>query len=449
MSLRSSVAIAAGHTSYWFLHNFLHGGTALPGKITLAVDPDVLQTLAKNYETVIITGTNGKTLTTALTVKVLKAKYPQVLTNPSGSNMKQGIVTAFLTSQKTKSGKKLAVLETDEANVELVTKYVKPKVFVLTNIFRDQMDRYGEIYTTYAKILAGIKLEPSATIIANGDAPIFNSVQLPNPIIYYGIDAQEDKEQQALPNTDGLLCPKCQHILHYKKISYANLGKYYCPNCTFKRPTLNFSVSNIIQQTPQSSKFIVDGTTINLHIGGTYNIYNALAAYSIARFFEIDSSLIAAALNDNDEKIFGRQEVINVDNKKIILILVKNPVGLDQVLEMIKTDSELFSLAVLLNANYADGIDTSWIWDGRFENLPFANIPSVLAGGERYRDISFRLKVAGVSDKQFIERENLTEVLEALKKMPTNRIYVLATYTAVLQLRKLLASQGYIKEGME
>lgn len=230
--------------------------------------------------------------------------------------MKQGIVTAFLTSQKTRSGKNLAVLETDEANVELVTKYVKPKVFVLTNIFRDQMDRYGEIYTTYAKILAGIKLEPSATIIANGDAPIFNSITFPNPVIYYGIDAQEDKEQQALPNTDGLLCPRCQHILHYKQISYANLGKYYCSNCDFKRPELEFSVSKITQQTPQSSEFVVNDTAINLHIGGAYNIYNALAAYSIARFFEIDSPLIAAALNDNDEKIFGRQEVINVDDKK-------------------------------------------------------------------------------------------------------------------------------------
>lgn len=449
MSLKSSAAIIAGRTSYWFLHNFLHGGTSLPGKITLTIDPDVLQNLAKDYETVLITGTNGKTLTTALTVKVLNSKYSSVLTNPSGSNMKQGIVTAFLTSHKNKNGKKLAILETDEANVELVTRYVKPKVFVLTNIFRDQMDRYGEIYTTYAKILAGIRLEPTATIIANGDAPIFNSISLPNPTIYYGIDAVPDKEQLALPNTDGLLCPKCQHILHYKKISYANLGKYYCPNCDFKRPELDFYVSKISKQTPQSSEFIIGNTVFNLHIGGNYNIYNALAAYSIGRFFDVDDEQIAQTLNDKDEKVFGRQEVIKIDDKELTLILVKNPVGLDQVLEMIKTDTHPFSLAVLLNANYADGIDTSWIWDGRFENLPFSNIPVVLAGGERYRDIAFRLKVAGVTQEQFLERESLSDVLTSIKKMPTKKVYVLATYTAVLQLRKLLASQGYIKEGME
>lgn len=151
-------------------------------------------------------------------------------------------------------------------------------------------------------------------------------------------------------------------------------------------------------------------------------------------------------MNDKDEKVFGRQEVIKIDDKELTLILVKNPVGLDQVLEMIKTDTHPFSLAVLLNANYADGIDTSWIWDGRFENLPFSNIPVVLAGGERYRDIAFRLKVAGVTQEQFLERESLSDVLTSIKKMPTKKVYVLATYTAVLQLRKLLASQGYIKE---
>ncbi|KRL00143.1 Mur ligase family protein [Liquorilactobacillus capillatus] len=449
MSFKSSVAIAAGRASYWFLHNFLHGGTALPGKITLALDPEVLQTLSRNYEVVIITGTNGKTLTTALTVKVLRTNYDNVLTNPSGSNMKQGIVTAFLTAQRTKSGRYLAILETDEANVALITRYVKPSAFVLTNIFRDQMDRYGEIYTTYAKILDGIRMAPQATIIANGDAPIFNSKKLPNPTIYYGFNATEDREQMAAPNTDGLLCPNCQSILHYYQLTYSNLGKYYCPNCDFKRPALTHQVTAVNAQTPTTSTFEIDGQPVKLHIGGTYNIYNALAAYSVGRHFDIDTNLIMQALNSEDEKVFGRQEVINIQDKEVTLILVKNPVGLDQVLSMLKTDNDPFSLAVLLNANYADGIDTSWIWDGRFENLPFERIPSVLAGGERYRDIAFRLKVAGVPAQNFEERENLNTVLEAIKKMPTKHVYVLATYTAVLQLRKAMAAQGYIKEGME
>lgn len=448
MTLKSSLAIAAGKSSYWFLHNFMHGGTSLPGKITLAIDPDVLKQLASDYEIMLITGTNGKTLTTALTVKALKAKYPQVLTNPSGSNMKQGIVTAFLTNKKAATGKKIAILETDEANVPIISAYVTPTAFVLTNLFRDQMDRYGEIYTTYDKILKGIKLHPHATVIANGDAPIFNSKNLPNPVIYYGFNQQADQDQLAPANTDGLLCPKCQHILHFKNRIYSNLGKYYCPHCGFKRPELKTQVTSVQELTPQSSTFEIDGHQITLHIGGTYNIYNALAAYTIGQFLQVEPERMTQALSDPDSKVFGRQEVIQVQDKEVTLILVKNPVGLDQVLQMIKNDTQPFSLAVLLNANYADGIDTSWIWDGNFEDLPFARIPAVLTGGERYQDITFRLRVAGVPEENFEQQADLPTVLEKIKAMPTKHVYVLATYTAVLQLRKMLAQQGYIEGGM-
>lgn len=449
MSLKSSAAIFAGKSSYWFLHKFTNGGTSLPGKITLSIDPDVLSTLAKDYEIVILTGTNGKTLTTALTVKVLQEKYPNILTNPSGSNMKQGIVSAFLTAKKGKSGKKIAVLETDEANVPIICEYITPSIFVFTNLFRDQMDRYGEIYSTYEKILKGVRMHPQAKIIANGDAPIFNSRDLENEVIYYGFDDKDDKDQMAPANTDSLLCPHCQNILHYKNRIYSNLGKYYCPNCDFKRPKLTYKVTKVIDQTPQDSTFEINNEAIHLHIGGTYNIYNALAAYAVGMELEVAASQATHALSSNDEKVFGRQEVFKLNDKNVTLILVKNPVGLDQVLEMIKTDKEPFSLAVLLNANYADGIDTSWIWDGNFENLPFDKIPSVLTGGERYRDITFRLRVAGVPEENFDQREKLTDVLEFIKGMPTKNVYVLATYTAVLQLRKLLSDQGYIDGGMD
>ena len=187
MSFKSNIATFAGKSSYWFLHNVLKGGTSFPGKLAMKLDPDVLEQLGKDYETIIVTGTNGKTMTTALITQTLKEKYGDILTNPSGSNMAQGIVTAFLAHGQKKSSRKLAVLEVDEANVKAVTQLVHPKAFVLTNIFRDQMDRYGEIYTTYEKIVAGIKLAPDATIIANGDASIFSSVDLPNPKVFLAL----------------------------------------------------------------------------------------------------------------------------------------------------------------------------------------------------------------------------------------------------------------------
>lgn len=450
MTLRSSVAAFAGRSSYWFLHTFLKGGSSLPGKITTKIDPDILKHLGQNYDVVIITGTNGKTLTTALTVRVLKQKYHAILTNPTGSNMEQGIVTTFLCAPKAKGNRPIAVLEVDEANVIKVTRYIKPKAFVFTNIFRDQMDRYGEIYTTYQKIIDGVALAPDATIIANGDAPIFHSKNLPNPIVYYGFDQDNDDkttDMKAKPNTDGVLCPKCQHILHYHSLVYSNLGDYFCPNCGYKRPELTYKLTKVGDRTPKSSSFEVDHSPMNIEIGGMYNIYNALAAYAVGRFFDVTPDQINTAFSE-DKKVFGRQEEINVDGKKVTLILVKNPVGLNQVLDMISTDKQPFSFVGLLNANYADGIDTSWIWDGNFEDLPKLNIPAYITGGERYKDITFRLKVAGVPDDKHEIVPELSDVLEKIKTLPTENVYVLATYTAVLQLRKLLAEKGYIKEGM-
>lgn len=443
MSVKSSFAVAVGRSSYWFLHTFMKGGSSLPGKLTNQIDPDILATLGRDYEVVIITGTNGKTLTTALTVKVLQAKYHNILTNPTGSNMKQGIITAFLTHKTGKSGKKIAVLEVDEANVIEVTKYIKPTAFVFTNIFRDQMDRYGELYTTYKKILAGVAKAPDATIIANGDAPIFNSQSLPNPIVYYGFNHQSDGERKAPYNTDGVLCPVCNHILHYKFLIYSNLGKYYCPHCGFSRPQLQHQVTALTHLTPTQSQFMVDQQPVKINIGGTYNIYNALAAYSVGRYFDIEPAKIAQAL-DADEKVFGRQEVIQVGDKAVTLILVKNPVGLNQVFNLISLNQQPFSLVTLLNANYADGIDTSWIWDSNFEKMAAKQLPCYIAGGERVADIAFRWQVAGVPEAKLTQIKDLDQVAEKIKHLPTQQVYVLATYTAVLQLREKFAAQGFI-----
>lgn len=445
MTLKSSIAETAGRSSYWFLHKFFHGGSSLPGKITLKLDPNILKAFSKKYDLVIVTGTNGKTLTTALSVRVLREKYPQVLTNPTGSNMEQGIVTTFITAPRPKQ-KGLAVLEVDEANVVKVCQFITPIAFVITNLFRDQMDRYGEIYTTYDKILAGVKLAPKATIITNGDEQIFNTKDLPNPTIYYGFNHEAKSDFLAPANTDGLLCPKCQHILHYHLRTYANLGDYFCPHCGFKRPELTYTVTKLTELTPTSSTFELDGKPYKIGIGGVYNIYNALAAYALGRFLGVEPAQIKDAF-ESDERVFGRQEVISVDGKEVTLVLVKNPVGLNQVLDMIMTDPEPYSFGFLLNANYADGIDTSWIWDGNFEALKTQSIPYFMTGGERYKDITTRLTMAGIRLNAI--EPDLTKVIDLIKKMPTKHVYLLATYTAVLQLRKELADKNYIQGGMD
>ena len=450
MKLKSLLAKFVGKSSYWFLHNFLKGGTSFPGKLAMKIDPKVLNTLASNYETIIVTGTNGKTMTTALIVESLREKYGDILTNPSGSNMQQGIVTAFLAHKKNKSARKIAVLEVDEANVKMVTELLHPSCFVLTNIFRDQMDRYGEIYTTYEKIIDGIKLAPQATVIANGDASIFSSVELPNPKVFFGFNLPSDQQEhdiKAPVNTDGVLCPKCNHILHYHDRIYANLGDFFCPNCNYHRPNLDYSVNEITSQTPNSLNFKMGSKSYNINIGGTYNIYNALAAYSVARYFKLTDAEVANAFAKN-KRVFGRQELINYYGKEIDLILVKNPVGLDEVLHMLNTENEDYTLVTLLNANHADGIDTSWIWDGQFEDLNCDQIKKVIVGGDRWHDMGFRLEVAGFDPAKMLTCTNNEEVIDQLSKAPTQKIYILSTYTALLSLRKTMAEKKIIEAGM-
>ena len=366
MTIRSQFAIFVGKSSQWFLKTFTKGGSSYPGKLALKLDPKVLDTLAKDYEVIVVTGTNGKTLTTALTVNVLRQEYDEVLTNPTGANMAQGIVSTFLGAKKVKGQKKFAVLEIDEASLSKVTQYIKPELFLFTNIFRDQMDRYGEIYTTYKLIVDGANNAPEATILANGDLPIFNSVETKNPREYYGFNHEEDREQMAHHNTDGVLCPNCQHILHYKMITYSSLGKYYCPHCDFKRPELDYQLTELKNMTNTSAEFVVDGEEYSIEVGGLYNVYNALSATAVARHYGLSPEKIRAGLS-YDERVFGRQEIIKVDDKECTLILVKNPVGINQVIDMIDLAPRPFSLVSLLNSNYADGLDSSWSWDGNYE----------------------------------------------------------------------------------
>lgn len=447
MSIKSGFSKAVGKSSYWFLHNILKGGTSFPGKLAMKIDPAVLSNLSKDYQTIIVTGTNGKTMTTALIANIFAKAGWDVLTNPSGSNMQQGIVTAFLAHSKKHGQKHVAVLEVDEANVQLVAGLLKPAIFVLTNIFRDQMDRYGEIYTTYDKIVAGIKEAPTAKIIANGDSSIFQRVKLPNPKVYYGFAPaadQENNDQKAAVNTEGVLCPRCDHILHYHYISYANLGDYFCPNCGFQRPALTYKVDKIESETPNSIKFQIDDHEFGLAIGGRYNIYNALAAYATAVEFGISSQDAANALAQS-KRVFGRQELINYGGKEMDLILVKNPVGLNTVLAMLNTEKDDYTLACLLNAHHADGIDTSWIWDANFEDLDKSKIKKVIAGGERWHDMGFRMEVTGFDPGTMSITPDDETLLRELRTAPTKKIYVLATYTSMLALRQTLANQKVLK----
>lgn len=446
MKMKTLMGITAGKTAQTVLKSMGRGST-YPGKLALQFDQAILDTLAKDYEIVVVTGTNGKTLTTALTVGILKEAYGEVLTNPSGANMITGIVSTFLSAKPGKNGKKIAVLEIDEASLPKVTQYITPSLFVFTNIFRDQMDRYGEIYTTYQMIIDGAKNAPKATILANGDSPIFASKEVINPVKYYGFNTESHEPQLAHYNTEGILCPKCEHILQYKQNTYANLGHYVCLNCDFQRPALDYQLTYLTELTNSSSAFVIDGQEYKINVGGLYNIYNALAAVAVAEFFGVAPEQIKAGF-DKSRAVFGRQETFTIEDKSCTLVLIKNPVGASQALEMIKLADYPFSLSVLLNANYADGIDTSWIWDANFELINDMDITEVNAGGIRHSEIARRLRVSGYDENKITELEKLEDVMAAIQQQEAKHAYILATYTAMLEFRQILANQHLVGKEM-
>lgn len=445
MNIRSQIAANAGKFTGWARRKFTSGGSSFPGKVAQTIDPHVLQALAEDYEVIIVSGTNGKTLTTSLIVSLLKEKYPNILTNPTGANLTQGIISTFLSAKPKKGEKNIAVLEVDEATIKHITPYIQPKLFVFTNIFRDQMDRFGEIYTTYQYMLEGASFAPEATILANGDAPIFNSVETPNPKLFFGFDHEEEGDYTAHYNTDGILCPHCHSILHYKYITYSNLGKYYCKNGDFQRPELDYRVTSLDSLSLTGSTFHIDGYEFSLPIAGLYNIYNALAAYSTARFFGLTPEEIQEGFQKS-KRVFGRQETFTIDDKEVMINLIKNPVGFNQIVQLLGYEQEEFTLAVLLNDNYADGQDISWIWDGEFEQLAALHPKETVIGGIRVDDLATRMEVAGF--EKFQKTSSNDALIEQLKNAPTKKINILATYTALLQLRKDLAKHGYLKEGM-
>lgn len=440
MTLKSTFAKNVGKLVGYFLTKFTNGGSSLPGKIALSLDKNLLRNLAASYDVIIVTGTNGKTLTTTLTTNVLSKKYNNIITNRTGSNMKQGIVGAFLNAPRvTKNA--LAVLEVDEGSLKNVVEELQPKVFVHTNIFADQLDRYGSIEGIYKLLTDAADAVPTATVLANGDLPLFNSVSMKNPKKFFGFEITNGKGHLDVSTSP---CSNCGHTLEYNLQTYANLGDYYCPSCGVKRPELDYKVTKIDELDVTHSSFSIDNHSFTLHNAGIYNIYNALAAYSVGRLFDVEVDSIRDAFSVS-ERVFGRQEVIVANDKKIILNVVKNPVGLNQVLNLVKLEKEPFTLVSLLNNRPADGVDLAWLDETNFESLTSSDIKHIITGGIAVDTMTERLENAGFDANLIESTHSLEDAVKAIENAPTTQVHMLATYTAMLEIRKALTDKGHLK----
>ena len=417
-----------------------HNATSLPGYIAYKLDKNILDELSKNTKFIFVTGTNGKTMTTHFLVNILKQRYDKVYTNESGSNMVQGIITTLLDNPSKEET--IAVLEVDEANLVRIGQNIKADYVIFTNIFRDQMDRFGEIYNIFAKVMDGMKVMPKAKIIANGDLPIFNYQQMEDyDRSYFGIrdykNASSDYDLDAEINSDGILCPNCNHVLKYKMNNYSSLGDYSCPNCDFKTPYINYAIDEIIRLEADYSEFKIGGEVYKVNVGGLYNVYNALAALSAAKELGLSYEEIYRGLS-SQKNVFGRQENINIDGKNVTINLVKNPTGLNQIIDLILLEEEPITLICLLNDNYADGTDVSWIYDSYYEKLSNLDIKDIYVSGMRKKDMKRRLDIAEIFDGNINEFDYENEIQNVIKNSKTNNIYILSTYTAMLRLREVL-----------
>lgn len=425
------------------LTGLLGGGTNLPGEMALRFCPNILKILAADYRVIAVTGTNGKTTTAAMIQQILQQGGYTAINNSSGANLKAGLVSCFLRHYKRKKEERFAVLEVDEAYLPRVSADLNPEIIAVTNIFRDQLDRFGAVETTRDLIFEAFSHAPNCKLVLNADLPMLG-VSLKNEAVYYGFGCSaSDSDEQS---TEGKFCPSCGEALSYALSTYGNLGDYHCPSCGFARPEPDYAVERLVALRAHETEAVINGQTLTISQPGLYNLYNGLCAYACACELGISADAIAASLSTQESR-FGRQELISVGDKQIRIVLVKNPAGCSEAIKTVVLEQDAVTLAVLLNDRLGDGTDVSWIYDASFESLGNMNLERVLVGGTRLYDMAIRLQTAGLDSDKFVLCESYKDVLDAvLAPSETKKVYLLATYSAMVEFRRFLFKKGYLKK---
>lgn len=442
--LRAMAAITVSKAIHGVLRIIGRGGTTFPGMVALAICPDILKYLSDNVKVIAVTGTNGKTTVSRIIERTLEISGYSFLANHSGANLITGITTEFILNSgiSARCRKDFAVIECDEAASKKVFAQIQPKVVVVTNVFRDQLDRYGEVLTVLDSIRTGILSSPDAVVCLNADCPLTSSLSqtLPNKTVFYGFGTGTSEQPGSNLLSEGTRCLLCGAELEYDYATYGHLGKWRCPKCENKRSETDVTVLEVLSRTKDSSETVmsISGEKMNVQVNlpADYNIYNAMAAISCANALGIPAATAAEAAASFKHG-FGRMERFNFESESK-MILVKNPVGFNQALSYVASSREDFCLVLVLNDNDADGTDISWIWDVSFELLcQNEHLKSVVVSGKRAADMSLRLKYAGVPSRIIHLQTDEKELVDELRfcKYPS---FILPTYTAMLSLRSRL-----------
>ncbi len=422
------------------------GGTALPGKVALRVCPDLLGRLGKDVKVLLVTGTNGKTTTARMLEQAFADEGRSYFANRSGSNLMQGITAEFAANAGLtgRPKKEYAVIECDEAASKQVLRYIKPQVILVTNVFRDQLDRFGEITYTLENIFQGLRQSPDSILCLNADCSLTASLQrrLPNPVRFFGVNVPLYKNPvQEL--SDAAHCLHCKTEYVYDYVTYGHLGGFRCPRCGYARPEPQVAVTEVLEQTVDASlvRLRCDGEEeqVRVNLPAGYNIYNAAGA--IAALTAMDFSFAAARTAvEHFSCGFGRMEKFTLQDRDIRMILVKNPAGCNQVLNFLMGLEGNALFTICLNDNYADGTDVSWIYDVEFEKLLELGdrLTGVHVSGIRCWDMALRLKYAGLPEEKLRVIPDYDELIQAMTQQESP-VVVMPTYTAMLELRARLS----------
>lgn len=432
--LRLGLAVSVAKSVTFMVRSLrLGAASVLPGSIARRIEPQLLTLLSQQVKSgiILIAGTNGKTTTSLLLRTILERKGYRVAHNATGANLENGLVTALMESANSLGGLNVdyAILEVDENIVPKVLAPIQPKIILCLNLFRDQLDRYGEVDSISKRWTKAIStLPPDTVVIPNADDPTlcYLGQQLKQKVSFFGLSEPEQYLEKIQHAVDSIYCPSCGHSLDYQGVYLSHLGDFTCPSCGFSKsqPSLN---------SQEWEQVLV----------GLYNKYNTLAAATAAVELGIDEKIIHETI-PTFQAAFGRAEELEVDGKRVRILLSKNPVGTNETIRVVTQSNDKTTLLVL-NDRVQDGEDVSWIWDVDTEKLVERG-GTLIVSGDRVYDMALRLRYSentADSKLNLIVQQDLKQAIDtALKNTPDNEtLHILPTYTAMLDVREILTGK--------
>jgi UDP-N-acetylmuramyl tripeptide synthase len=422
------------------------GGTTVPGKLLWKLDPGAIDRLAARLPqgSVLVSATNGKTTTAAMAAEIFRPRVT-VAHNDSGANLVSGVASTLLRS----NGAELGLFEVDEGALPEVAARVRPRTLCLGNLFRDQLDRYGELELIAERWRAVVDALPGARLAVNGDDPQLGALAPGRDALVFGLDDRRWARPSLQHAADSKYCVACGTPYEYAAAYIGHLGEYRCPACGLARPPLDVSARDVELNGLESAAFTLatpEGERrVRLRVPGVYNVYNALAAAALALTLDVPLDDVVAGL-ERFAAAFGRFERIPMGERTLLMLLIKNPAGANEAIRTLVEGRRPRLAVVALNDAIADGKDVSWIWDVDFEPL-LDGLERVVATGDRASELALRCKYAGFDPDRIEVIPSLERALDRglAATEPGGELPVLPTYTAMLALRKLVAQRGYVR----